>query len=152
MVLGILAILIGGAFCFLPANYIVVKILPQLRAARRGRSTQGRVVAIRAQHLKGGGQFSHDANLRTADIHFRAEDGQSVTYPQVLEMGREFRRGDTVTVHYNPADAAGSATIDAPYDLRTSLMFNSGLVILFGAAFVYGVLIVLGVVSSSSTG
>ena len=149
VIVGVFCILFGGGCCYLFTNLLIVKTIPQLRAARRGRSTQGRVVAIRTRHVKGDGQLTRELDVRTADIHFRTADGQSVTYPQMLEMGLECRRGDTVTVHYDPADAAKTATVDAPYDLTTSIMMQSGLGLFFGLVFVGGVLMASGVIGTS---
>jgi hypothetical protein len=146
MVLGILAVLIGGGLCAAVTRSLFGKTVPQLRAARRGASAEGKVLHIKVQHMQGDNLTTRPLDVRFADVQFSTADGRRVRYLQHLEMGLACNPGDVVTVHYDPADPADSATTESPYDVTTTLMVKAGTALFFALFFAYGLLIVVGVV------
>lgn len=148
MGLGILAVAFSGPLTALFGYGIVKRLLPMLRASRSGAVAQGKVLKMKAHN---GGAVGFPSYVREAHIQFTTADGERTTYTQIVETGRECRTGETVTVHYSPANPSQSATIKDPYDVTTNLMVMGALTLLFGFMLVFGVLLILGVVHPSDS-
>lgn len=152
MVLGIASMLIGGALFPLLVRSLFRSTLPQFRAARGRVTAEGVVTGMKVQQITSGGPYSsRKVDVRFAHLHFTTADGRQVRYLQHLEMGQACRKGDILTVHYDPLNPENSATTESPYDVTTALMVKTGAALFFALFFVGGLLFALGVLHDTSS-
>lgn len=140
---GFLAILAGGATRYGFLRSLAVRALPHLHSTRKDLVAQGRVLHIGVHHVQGDGGLTHDVDIRTAETQFRTADGEQVRYAQLLETGPTCRRGDLVTVHYDPVDPSSPPTIQGACDLTTAQIVKTRFALLGGAITTLGVYLLL---------
>ncbi|HEX3778313.1 MAG TPA: DUF3592 domain-containing protein [Pseudonocardiaceae bacterium] len=133
-------IVMGGAIGCAAARVVLVKAVPQIRIVRGGRRADGKMIGKRMP-LKAGYRTMRPI------LQFTGPDGTKIRFQDLTAQNCQQQPGDTVTVHYDPDDPKGSATI---LDLRGALRYfrtlTIGAVICFAFA-VVGVLIVTGTIT-----
>jgi hypothetical protein len=140
MMLGILAVIVAGPLTVVLAWGLVSRTIPKLLAARKGASAEGRVLRVNARSASGN-VYGSGAPARRADIEFTTREGLRI-FTEAVDLGVECRKGQRVTVHYDPASPKDSATIKDAYDVGTGAMVMSGVTLMFALTFVFGVYLI----------
>ncbi len=132
-------IFIGGLFAYGITRGIRSRVLPVVRVVRRGRAAAATVVELKMPSKPG---------YRTTRpiLQFAVPDGRQVRFQDLNAQNCGKQSGDQVTVHYDPVDPEGTATMlgkgDALRFLRTATL--SGLVPV--GLMIVGLLILIGVI------
>jgi len=142
MGLGILAVLFGGFMTWVMGFSLAKKLVPALRATRKGAEAQGRIVRVKVVKQRYGTR--HQPVVR-----FATPDGRTVEFLDAIPSQQGFHTpGDLVTVRYDPVDPEDSATLGGGTDALRSVMISVGVLTLFVFVTVFGLLLVIGVVKT----
>jgi Protein of unknown function (DUF3592) len=142
MGLGILATLFGGFFTWVFVRSLSRKLLPALRANRRGAAAEGRIVRIRTTKNRFG-------TTHIPVVRFTTPDGQKVEFLDAVPSQQGLHQtGELVTVRYDPGAPEDSATLAGGLGVVRSIVIASGVTVMFTFVTVFGVLLMIGVVKN----
>jgi hypothetical protein len=150
MILGMVLIIGGGV---LGAMLLSGRreLLKRRRALSVGAFAEGTVASIVTDYLGGtpereGKPADPGTPIQRLMISFTDAAGTPVIFKERLKPAEGVARGAYFSVHYDPADPKGTATVASKQVLDAKLAESARYCLVSGAAVVLGVLIVAGVV------
>lgn len=140
MELGVLFALFGGFMTWVAGFTLAKRLLPALRGRRRGVGAEGRVLRFKSS-------WNGVSTMHQPVVAFTTPDGRRVEFLDAVASPVGYRQpGALVSVRYDPADPANSATLAGDGDVARSVAIFSAMTVFFGGMTVLGLLYIVGVV------
>lgn len=121
MILGVLGLLLFGYLFVLSIKTFFRKLVPVLRAMRRGAQADGVIHGITTQ-VVGSGNSEH--RLKRPIVTFTDSRGLKVKYTETMTRPGSGMTGEHVTVRYDPSNPEHTATIATWTDMRRQLVLG----------------------------